>query len=502
VRRGSRLVGRALATVPGPDSSAFKLGTGRIAEVANRQSEKFSLSFVSMKMRYRVLSLLLVLTLAFCHTAAGLSLRDQLALAEKDGDTYAQIELIRRILDKESRDDALRERLANLWLSVEDFGMAASTVQDWKAAPEALRVRVVATVLFVRDGKKAEAVNMLEAFVTRHPEDIEMTRQLAGYLDGIGEPRKVVDLLSRTPGVENDAGLLVSRALARRKVRDFAGALQDFEVANRADPESETVANNRPAFDRLRTALAGINAANAVLMEKPADAAALVSRAYWYLSTGFANGPAFEDAEAARRIDPKSIAALILFVEASNRTGRLSAEEALEKLAVDVSKPVPILIVLDRLWRHDAQISRDPRDVSALVGRSRELSEEAQQFQLALRDAEAALAVDPKSAPGQVAKIFALAKLGKIEEAAGELRALEPMKPTRELLAQALRSLVDAAMSASQLDLALEFSDRAIKARPEAQSYKQRAAILQRLERFAEAQDDLARAQQLEKAAP
>jgi Flp pilus assembly protein TadD len=54
-------------------------------------------------------------------------------------------------------------------------------------------------------------------------------------------------------------------------------------------------------------------------------------------------------------------------------------------------------------------------------------------------------------------------------------------------------------MSASQLDLALEFSDRAIKAKPEARYYKQRAAILQRFERFAEAQDDLSRAQQLEK---
>ncbi len=349
MRQGSRLVGRAFATVPAPDSSAFNPSTRRLAEVANLQSEKFSLSFVSMKMRYHVLLLLLVPALAFCHTAAGASLRDQLALAEKDEDTYAQIELIRRILDKEPGDDALRERLANLWLSVEDFDMAASTVHDWKAAPEALSVRVLATVLFVRDGKKAEAVNMLEAFVAGHPENIEMTRQLAGYLDGIGEQRRIVDLLSRTPGVEKDAGLLVSRALARRKLRDFAGALQDFEAANRADPEDETVANNRPAFDRLRTALAGINAANAVLAEKPGDAAALVSRAYWYLSTGFANGPAFEDAEAARRIDPKSIAALILLAEASSRTGRLSADDAREKFAVDVSKPVPTLIVLDRL---------------------------------------------------------------------------------------------------------------------------------------------------------
>ena len=451
-----------------------------------------------MKMRHRVLLLLLVPALAFCHTANGVSLRDQLALAEKDEDTYAQIELIRRILDKEPGDEALRAELAELWLSAEDFDMAEKTVQEWKSAPEALRASVLATVLYVRDGKKAEAVGLLEGFVAKHPEDLERTRQLVRYLDQMGAQKKIVDLLSKAPGVDNDAGLLVSRALARRKLRDFTGALGDFEAAEKADGENEAVSNNRPAFDRLRTALAGIEAANAVLAEKSADTAALVSRAYWYLATGFANEPAFEDAEAARGIDPKSVAALILFAEASNRTGRLSAGEARKNLAVDVSRSVPSLTVLDRLWRRDGQISQNPRDVAALLGRSQELSE-AQQFRLALRDVEAVLAIDPKNSAARAAKVVAYARLGEFEQAAAELRELETMKPPRELLAQALSSVVDAALAASQLDLALDLADKMINAKPEAHYYKQRAAILQRLERYSDAQEDLARAQQLEK---
>ncbi len=144
-----------------------------------------------MKMRHRVLLLLLVPALAFCHTANGLSLRDQLALAEKDEDTYAQIELIRRILDNEPGDEALRAELAELWLSVADFDMAEKTVQGWKSAPEALRASVLATVLYVRDGKKAEAVGLLEGFVVKHPEDLETTRQLVRYLDQMGEQKKI-----------------------------------------------------------------------------------------------------------------------------------------------------------------------------------------------------------------------------------------------------------------------------------------------------------------------
>ena len=451
-----------------------------------------------MKMGHWAFTLVIALFMALGHTAAGFSLREQLALAESDEDTYAQIELIRRILEKEPRDAVLRGRLAELWLSIDDLEMSESTVREWPEAPAALRAKVLATVLFVREGKKTEAVALLERYLAEHPADLETTRRLAGYLDKMGEQKKAVDLLSKAPAVETDAGLLVARAVARRSLQDFAGALRDFEAADRSDPENESVINNRASFDRLRTAVAGIRAASNVLAEQPGDSAALISRAYWYLSTGAANGAAFNDAEAAQKVDPGSMAALILFAEASNRTGRLSPKDAREKLEVDVSKPIPTLAVLDNLWRQDRQISKNPRDVSALLRRSIELRENAQQGLLALRDARSALSLDPNSAAARGAKMSALAKVGKIEEAIAELRIVESAKPPPEVLAEALSSLAEAAMGASQLELALAFSDKAIAAKPQARFYRQRAAILQRLERYADSQEDLARAQQFE----
>ena len=443
-------------------------------------------------------TLVIALFVALGHTAAGLSLREQLALAEEDEDTYAQIELIRRILEKEPRDAALRGRLAELWLSIDDLEMSESIVREWQEAPAALRAKVLATVLFGREGKKTEAVALLERYLAEHPEDLEVTRQLAGYLDKMGEQKKAVDLLSKAPGVETDARLLVARALARRSLQDFAGALKDFEAADRIDPEDESVINNRASFDRLRTAVAGIRAASNILAEQPGDSAALISRAYWYLSTAAANGAAFNDAEAAQNVDPGSVAALILFAEASNRAGRLSPKDALEKLEVDVSKPIPTLAVLDNLWRQDRQISKDPKNVSALLRRSIELRENAQQGLLALRDARSALSLDPNSAAARGAKMSALAKIGKIEEAIAELRIVESAKPPPAVLAESLSSLAEAAMGASQLELALAFSDKAIAAKSQARFYRQRAAILQRLERYADSQEDLAHAQRLE----
>ena len=452
-----------------------------------------------MKVCPRTFLLPLAATLLFCHTTLAVSLRDQLALAEKDEDSHAQIELIRRILDKEAGDSGLREQLADLWLAVEDYDMAESVVREWTNAPESIRARVFATALFVRDQKKAEAVALLEGFLAGHPEDIEITRQLAGYLAGIGEDKKVVDLLSKAPGVDEDASLLVSRALARRKLQDFAGSLEDFSAANKVDPEDQSVVGNRPAFDRLRVALSGIDAAGAILASDPNDLSARLSRAYWYFTTGFASVLAVEDAESARQISPKSVAALVLFAEASNQAARLSVRDALDKLKVDVSKPLPALEVIDRLQRYDGRLAKNPKDISALLARSRELGENAQQYPLAMRDAEAVLEIDPGSASARAAKISALVKLGRAEDAAAELRVLETAKPPREVLADSLGDLVEAAFGASQLDVALEYANRAIKAKPEARYYKQRAAILQRLERFTDAHADLSSAQQLEK---
>ncbi|MGA7391812.1 MAG: hypothetical protein WBW78_04085, partial [Terrimicrobiaceae bacterium] len=212
-----------------------------------------------MKVFHATLSVLLSVTLLVSHASSVLSLRDQLALAEKNEDTHAQIELIRRLLDQEPGDSELREQLADLWLTVEDYDMAESTVREWRDAPEVVRASVLAAVLFERDRKKDEAAALLEAYLAVTPHDFEISRQLAGYLSDMGEEERVVDLLNKTPGVQSDAHLLVCRALAHRALQDFPRALKDFAAADKLNPEEEAVVNNRASFDRLRAALAGID---------------------------------------------------------------------------------------------------------------------------------------------------------------------------------------------------------------------------------------------------
>ena len=134
-----------------------------------------------------------------------------------------------------------------------------------------------------------------------------------------------------------------------------------------------------------------------------------------------------------------------------------------------------------------------------LLERGRELADNAQQYRLAARDAEAVLEINPRNVSARAAKIREFAKLGRSDDAAIELRVLETQNPPRGVLAGSLSEMADASFAASRLDAALEYVNRAIKLKPEAHYYKQRAAILQRLERFSEATSDLALARQMEK---
>ena len=80
--------------------------------------------------------------------------------------------------------------------------MAESTVREWTNTPESVRLPVLAAVLFVRDQKGMS--RGLPGRLAKHV-TIEITRQLAGYLDGMGDTKRW-SILSAAPGVEEDAG--------------------------------------------------------------------------------------------------------------------------------------------------------------------------------------------------------------------------------------------------------------------------------------------------------
>ena len=68
----------------------------------------------------------------------------------------------------------------------------------------------------------------------------------------------------------------------------------------------------------------------------------------------------------------------------------------------------------------DGRVAKNPKDVSGLLARVRELSDDAQQYGLAMRDADAVLAIDPGNAKARAAKVAALVRLDRFDDAEAE----------------------------------------------------------------------------------
>ncbi len=441
---------------------------------------------------------LLLLAVTIAH---GTTLKEQLAKAEADNDTYAQIELLRRILDRTPADAESKEKLADLWLEVKDYEMAERLMKEWKDAPDYEKAYVSATILFERDDKKEEAAKVLEDFLAKTPDNLDLTRQLTIYLNALSRYQNVVTLLDKAPGVPKDSDLLVARAIARHHLHDFEGALKDYASAENNDKDDSSVTGNRADFERLETAQQGITACNVALSVDPNNFAALLSRAYWYLYTSYSADLALGDAQAAQKIYPDSATALLLACWAENSLGHLSAADAREKYAVDTSKPLPSTKALELIMRADAALYKDPKDTKGWQALCFSLNDEPQQYLLAIKKADAWLAVDPKAVDAMLEKIYALVKMGKTNDAVALLRDFEAAKPPPQKLASALSYLVETTFAAAQFDTALAYANQAIKLKPTAQYYKQRAAILQRLNRGKEATADLTEATRLQKGA-
>lgn len=444
-------------------------------------------------------ALLMLLAAAAVSTLRADTLRDQLALADGAADVYAQIEIVRRILDTEPRNAQLHERLVNQWLAVRDYDMAEKAILDWKDAPDPLRASVLATVLYYRDNRLADAITLLEEAHGRALENTALTTQLAEYLAFKEDNARIIALLESTPGINENADLLIIRAKARMRSKDFEGTLRDFALAKSADKNDDAVKSFWTTAERLKIAMPEIQKRMDILEKEPGNVSALITRAYWYYYVYSLAYLAHVDAKAAYEAAPDSVAARLVYAKCAVSTTRMTAGDALKNLGVDTERSLPSPEVLEQIRQADEAVAATPKDAKTFVARGLLLNEQAFQYTLGLRDAGAALALDPGNTAARLEKISSLARLKNYDAAVAEFAALQTAKPPAADLATAASQLAATAFGAGRLDLALNHINFAIKEAPSAQYYRQRAAILQRLNRPADAQADLQKAASLDR---
>lgn len=442
---------------------------------------------------------LLILLAAALSRVDGANLRDQLQLAESADDRPAQIEIVRRLLEQEPDNGKLRGQLLQLWLTEGDYDMADRTLDDWRDAPKNIAASAQATILLARDHED-DAIRVLETYHGKAPNDLAITRQLSGYL--AGNPSRQLALLASAPGVTETPDLLVARAYAHLYLQDYDSALADFAMADKLAPKSDAVKNNRAEFDRVRVASEGIRAATEQLAKNPRDFAALVQRAYWYLSLGGRATPlekATADANAALSLVPDSAAARILLATALVRSGKINQEAALKKYGVDTSKSFPIPETLNQLIAEDLKLQKDPKSNKSLTARANLLTHLPAQFQLALNDINTALDLDPRNTAAASERIDILVRMGRLDDAVSALRRLADSNPPANTVSSASLLIAGAYLKAYRYREALDYASEAITAKPTAEAYKFRASVWVRMDRPADAQADIAKATALEK---
>lgn len=419
----------------------------------------------------------------------GVALRAQLELAREASQPHSQIEIIRRILDEEPGNAALREELVNLWLEVDDPAMAVAVLESWNEAPPELHA--VAQSKFLESTQPEESRALLVEYLEGDPASARATAALATFLSRTAQFADLASLLDRSPLTSQNASLLLMRAGARRAVGNFSGALEDFHTAQSLDAENPEVLSQAASYERLAIAAPHISAATSILENSPSDLRARITRSFWSTVAGLPREGAHADALAALETHPTSAAAKICAALASG----LSPYEALEKFSANPSARIDAQQV-ERLLAMDLAVSGD--DLNPRLQRADFLISTLNQPLLGLEDARAAVVLEPENASALLMELNALIALGRTEEAAAAYLALESARPSKSQLAEGLYRLAELQFAQGRLDASLESIGRSISLAPSARSHKLRGSIYQRLGRVDEAASEQTRATALE----
>jgi tetratricopeptide (TPR) repeat protein len=226
------------------------------------------------------------------------------------------------------------------------------------------------------------------------------------------------------------------------RLRNWEAAYADMAKAKKMDATNPQVKEWLPEFERLQKFLPQIKALDAQIAKSSNDpvlVGLLLERARVFILAG---RPllAIDDAQRAFKLQPASMRARIELAEALLDAGQ--TEDA-AKLEVDrylrrgEDKPATAGPsrrghvsdeALRELERLDARLSANPKDAGALVARAKVLRD-LRQFTLALADANAALAINDKSAAAHFEAAQDLDGLDRQTEALLHARIATELEP-------------------------------------------------------------------------
>ncbi|MEP6685643.1 MAG: hypothetical protein ABJB22_02600 [Verrucomicrobiota bacterium] len=365
-----------------------------------------------------MLLLVIVIGLSGCHRRASTDekkARHELETALREHSYERAEQLARRALEFSPNDNSAWDRLAQAQCGRGDLKGARQTLAAWRRAiahPSA-KVDEYAGDIARDEHDLPLALQSWRAALQVEPQSARVLEKVARALEAQQHWDESEIAWSALLHVQESATARVHRAIARRHLHRWAEAQEDLHRGEEVAPDDPEVRSWSKYFVRQSKFVAGIRDLDAQLAVSPKDAALLGDRALLFLrSEDFELG--LEDAETAGKlaswaVRPKLFAGIALI-----KLGR--ADEA-EKIPVRKSIRLEALTpeFLETISRLDSEISAERNNAELYAARSWQLNEIGQPA-LALRDAETAAQLDPKSAAACMEKSYALMKIGRADD--------------------------------------------------------------------------------------
>ena len=349
------------------------------------------------------------------------ALRAELRQALREESYEKAVELATRVVRSAPHENGAWDRLVRAQLGAGNLPAAKQALSEWRSA-----IRKPSPKFYELTGdialKEQDAALALQSWEKAHaadPTNARVLRKLAQLHARENRPVEENAAWTALLLMEENPTDLIARALARRRLHRWTEALEDFRRAQDLAPDDPDVRRGAKLFERLGKFLAEIRELDARLAVTPKDDQLLADRALLFLRS---EDPelALEDSKAAAELAPWAIRPRLFQAAALIALGR--AEEC-QKLDVDQRLRLETLTpeFLQTVSRLDAEISVERTNAELYVARAWQLNDIGQPL-LALKDGETALRFDANSAGARTESSYALAKLGRLDEAFEHIR--------------------------------------------------------------------------------
>ena len=348
-------------------------------------------------------------------------MRAELRQALREQSYDRAIELASRVVGSAPRENGAWERLVRAQLGAGQVPAAKQTLSEWRAtvAKPSPKFYELTGDIAAKEQDTALALQSWQKALAGNRRNVRVLRKIARLHGRENRPADENAAWTAVLQIEESATARIARALARRRLHRWSEALEDFRRAQQLAPDDPDVRRGAKVFERVGKFLAEIRELDARLAITPKDDQLLADRALLFLRS---EDPelALEDSKTAAQLAPWAVRPRLFQAVALIQLGRGAECERLEvdqRLRLENVTPE----FLETISRLDAEISVERTNAELYISRAWQLNDIGQPV-LALKDAETALRFAPKSAGARAESGYALAKLGRLDEAFEHIR--------------------------------------------------------------------------------